>query len=200
MWLLLWWPAGRIFMGQIPENYLHVHGTPRTKWLVAVITCLTATVLSAAAASRPVHLHILAPALGACYGGMFTLIPAIAADIFGLRHFAANYAGLQTACAIGSYVFPTQLAGWFYQKAAMHHEDEGMCIGRDCFGPAFVVEGLVCLVAAICAGVVYGTTCSVYQQLAQHLHEVQEEEEQDMIEQVIQMVVILLGGLFGHDF
>jgi MFS family permease len=98
-------------MGMLPEHALHTSGTPRTHWLLATFAALSAALLAAAAAAHPSHLYLLSLALGLCYGGIFSLIPAIAADVFGLRHFAATYSGLQTACAIGCYVFPTQLAG-----------------------------------------------------------------------------------------
>jgi hypothetical protein len=104
-------PPGRLLMGMLPEHYLHACGTPRTHWLLGTFAVLSASMLVAAAAAHPGHLYLLSLALGLSYGAVFSLIPAIAADVFGLRHFAATYSGLQTACAIGCYVFPTKLAG-----------------------------------------------------------------------------------------
>jgi MFS family permease len=106
-------------MGMLPEHFLHAYGTPRTHWLLATFTALSATILATAAAAHPSHLYLLSLAVGLSYGAVFSLIPAIAADVFGLRHFAATYSGLQTACAIGCYVFPTQLAGAWPIKAAV---------------------------------------------------------------------------------
>lgn len=79
---------------------------------------------------------------------------------------------------------PKVLAGVFYDKAVAEHGAGQPCIGRDCYGPTFVIEAVVCMLATACAGVVLATTQGVYQQLAQHLHEVEEEEHQDMMEQV----------------
>ncbi|WIA43520.1 hypothetical protein OEZ86_009978 [Tetradesmus obliquus] len=175
--------AGRLLMGMLPEHYLHTAGTPRTHWLLATFAALSASTLAAAAAAHPGHLYLLSLALGLCYGGIFSLIPAIAADVFGLRHFAATYSGLQTACAIGCYVFPTQLAGYFYSQAVAAHGVGEPCIGTDCYAATFVAEGVLCLLGCCAAAAVVGSTRGVYSQLAAHLSEVQQEEAQDMVQQ-----------------
>jgi hypothetical protein len=44
-------------------------------------------------------------------------------DLFGLKHFAANYTTLQFAPAIGSYLLATEVTGWLYDRAAEAHGD-----------------------------------------------------------------------------
>lgn len=76
-------------MGMLPESYLHSAGVPRTAWLLGATSALTGCMVAAAAASDAASLSLLSLLLGACYGATFSLIPAIAADVFGLKHFAA---------------------------------------------------------------------------------------------------------------
>jgi hypothetical protein len=44
-------------------------------------------------------------------------------DLFGLKHFAANYTTLQFAPAMGSYLLATEVTGWLYDRAAAAHGD-----------------------------------------------------------------------------
>lgn len=74
--------------------------------------------------------------------------------------------------------------GFFYSKAVAAHGFVEPCVGHDCYGPTFVVEAVMCLLGCVAAAVVMVTTRGVYELLSAHLHEVEEEEQQDMIEQV----------------
>jgi hypothetical protein len=51
------------------------------------------------------------------------LLPAACSDLFGLKHFAANYTTLQFAPAMGSYLLATEVTGWLYDRAAEAHGD-----------------------------------------------------------------------------
>jgi predicted metal-binding protein len=67
------------------------------------------------------------------------------------------------------------------------------CVGQDCYAATFVVEGVMCLLGCAAAGLVVVSTRGVYEQLWQHLHELQQEEAQDMMQQVS-----LLRPTVGH--
>jgi hypothetical protein len=51
------------------------------------------------------------------------LLLACCSDLFGLKHFAANYTTLQFAPAMGSYLLATEVTGWLYDRAAEAHGD-----------------------------------------------------------------------------
>lgn len=113
---------------------------------------------------------------GLCNGGIWTLLPLVMADLFGLENVGANY---KIACfgeAVGFITIGRGLAAYIYEQAiidgSVAREDsslagigtESSAGGKDllksCFGPAcFRYTHLVC--AALCllatlAGLVLG--------------------------------------------
>lgn len=55
--------------------------------------------------------------------GMLLASARCCSDLFGLKHFAANYTTLQFAPAMGSYLLATEVTGWLYDRAAEAHGD-----------------------------------------------------------------------------
>ncbi|KAF8069613.1 Dclre1a [Scenedesmus sp. PABB004] len=150
--------AGRLLMGYVPEQALHAAGRPRTAYLTAT-AALTAASAVALAFARLGHLYAISLLLGAV-------------DLFGLKHFAANYTTLQFAPAAGSYLLASWLTGALYDAAARAHGDPHDCIGPDCFRRAFLLLAGLAAVGAVACAVATARSRRAYAAMAQHLRAV----------------------------
>jgi OFA family oxalate/formate antiporter-like MFS transporter len=81
----------------------------------------------------PALLYLGAAIIGFNFGGNFSLFPTATADFFGPKHVGQNYGWMFTAYGVGGIVGPI-MAGSF--------RDSGT------WWPAFVISGILCLVAA----------------------------------------------------
>ena len=76
------------------------------------------------------------------FGCHWPLMPALTAELFGLRHFAANQTPISLATALGSFVLSQQLAGRLYQSHVP--PGEANCYGKYCFRYVPVTSGDRC--------------------------------------------------------
>ena len=83
--------------------------------------------------STPALLYLGATIIGFNFGGNFALFPTATADFFGTAHVGQNYGWMFTAYGVGGIVGPI-MAGAF--------RDSGSWM------PAFIISGVLCLVAA----------------------------------------------------
>ena len=81
----------------------------------------------------PWLLYVGAAIIGFNFGGNFSLFPTATADFFGPQHVGQNYGWMFTAYGVGGIVGPI-MAGMF--------RDSGSWM------PAFVISGVLCLVAS----------------------------------------------------
>ncbi|MDR2559691.1 MAG: OFA family MFS transporter [Oscillospiraceae bacterium] len=86
---------------------------------------------------------ILIALIGLFYGGIFSNFPALTADLFGVKHVAANYGFVLLGFGIGSNV-ASQIAGYFAKRA---RGDDGYIVVSEMF-PAFIIASC-CSAAAI---------------------------------------------------
>ncbi len=77
-----------------PEALQHKRGVPRPVFLI-LISALTALVSLACAFATLPALIPAAVFAGLAFGAHWSLIPALASELFGLRFFASNYCLLQ---------------------------------------------------------------------------------------------------------
>lgn len=89
--------VGRLLAGFFPETRLRRAGTPRTAFLV-LSAAATAAVALWAAFARLQQLYALSVVAGFVFGAHWSLVPAITADIFGLKSFGTNYTLVQVGC------------------------------------------------------------------------------------------------------
>ncbi|CAM9499457.1 unnamed protein product [Pylaiella littoralis] len=141
---------GRISVGWISDRIV-VAGLPRSLLYCAMLltTCGVDFLL---AAGIPALLYPLCVGAGVCYGSMFALVLALAADLFGPDHLGTNYGLLDLeGPAVGSFVYATGVVSLFYRDNSMdnHGGTPGNCIGPSCFGGTFLVTAVSCLGACI---------------------------------------------------
>ncbi len=85
-------------------------------------------------------LYLAAALIGFNFGGNFALFPAITADEFGNRAVADNYPWVFLSYGVGGIVFPI-LGGWLGDAGS--------------FGVAFAAAGVMCLIGALAAFLVF---------------------------------------------
>lgn len=70
---------------------------------------------------------------GMCYGAVFSIFPAAISDLFGLKHFGANFGFVFTGWGIGGIIGP-MTGAWIYDLTGQ-------------FNAAYMVSGLLLLMA-----------------------------------------------------
>lgn len=155
--------CGRLLVGYASERALHAWGVGRPVFLALVCLLAAGTAALAALVSSPVVLLPCAVLMGVAFGGCWALMPALASELFGLRHLATNYCMLQLAPATGGLAMASLLAGRVYQAAGRRHGDPpNTCFGQDCFAPSFMVAAGLNLLGAVLAGVLWYCTRPLY--------------------------------------
>lgn len=89
-----------------------------------------------------VLLFLGAALIGFNFGGNFALFPVATADLFGARSVGKNYGWVFLAYGVGGIIGPV-MAGYF--------KDAGAGQGVSAWMPAFVISGVLCLVASAIA-------------------------------------------------
>ncbi len=106
---------------------------------------------------RPYGLFLAGVSLiGLCFGGFLALYPALTADYFGTKHYGVNYGWMFTAYGAGGLVGPYLAAALMRPVSKVPYEakDSAGAVVQKLFAvgdyrPAFIVAGIVCLVAVI---------------------------------------------------
>lgn len=166
----IWNFLGRVGAGYVSEHFFQELGVPRPAFMV-----LTQGVMAVGhlvfAAALPGSLYVGSIIVGLCYGAQWGLMPAVASEIFGLKHFGTLYNWLTITNPTGSYLLSVCVAGYLYDYEA---ERESLapapasalapapppgapkaCHGAHCFRETFLIMALAC---AIAAGLSYALT------------------------------------------
>ncbi|POM26688.1 putative MFS-type transporter YhjX [Actinomadura rubteroloni] len=118
--------AGRVLWGWLSERY----GRMRT--FALILALMGASLVAVPYASSPVLFVPLAAVVFACFGGGYAVMPATAADFFGLAHAGQIYGLMNVAWSVGGVVGPLLVAA--------------LAAGGD-YRTAFTVLGLLVLAA-----------------------------------------------------
>ena len=87
-------------------------------------------------------LYVASALIGFNFGGNFSLFPTTTAEFFGTKTVGQNYGYVFTAYGVGGVIGPI-MAGVF--------KDAGATAGVDAWYPAFIIAGVLCLVAVFLA-------------------------------------------------
>eukprot|EP00887_Chlorella_sp_A99_P007685 scaffold20.g7685.t1 len=198
--------AARMVVGWLPEAALHSRGTPRPLFLVCTAALCTAVCLGLGTATRQSALYMLAPLSGVCFGSVWSLMPSLASDLFGLASFASNYTLLQLAPAVGSLGLAAKLASAIYQRALARHGAKGTtCLGADCFGPTYMILAALGCASTLAAAELHRRTRTLYTEVHGRLLRQQDEdlaraephragEEEEEEEDGVEGLLTLPGG------
>jgi len=113
----IWNFLGRVGAGYVSEHFFQERGVPRPAFMV-----LTQGVMALGhllfAAALPGSLYVGSVVVGLCYGAQWGLMPAVASEIFGLKHFGTLYNWLTITNPTGSYLLSVCVAGYLYDYEA----------------------------------------------------------------------------------
>ncbi|CAI7855059.1 unnamed protein product [Closterium sp. NIES-54] len=107
--------VGRLLAGYASEHVVKDHMMPRPL-LLLLAQALMAIGHIFFALAFPSSLHLGSVIVGLCYGVHWSIMPATASEIFGLKHFGMLYNTLTAACPMGSFVFSGMIAGYLYDR------------------------------------------------------------------------------------
>eukprot|EP00965_Chrysotila_dentata_P003701 121230-Pleurochrysis_carterae.AAC.2 len=104
---------------------------------------------------------------GLAYGALWTLVPTLSVELYGLRHFAATYGVFSIAATAASLLYSTELATKVFDAhaTAAREGDEGegpQCDGDACFRLTHVVVIAGCVAGAIGAALLTLRTREFY--------------------------------------
>ncbi|CAI5507469.1 unnamed protein product [Closterium sp. Naga37s-1] len=94
--------VGRLLAGYASEHVVKDHMLPRPVLLLLAQSLMAVGHIFFALAF-PSSLHLGSVIVGLCYGVHWSIMPATASEIFGLKHFGMLYNTLTAACPMGSF-------------------------------------------------------------------------------------------------
>lgn len=127
---------------------------PTGSFIVANVIIAVAMVLLSTATAAGLYIGLLLA--GIIYGGFWTTVPMIMAELFGLKHLGANYKIMCFAEAIGYLLIGRLLAAHIYEK----HAPAGSttCLGQQCFRETFLIAAELCATGALASTVLWYRT------------------------------------------
>ncbi|CAM6082669.1 unnamed protein product [Calypogeia fissa] len=174
----IWSFLGRIGAGWASEIIARDYAAPRSI-LLAVAQALMAVGHFGFAMSWPGSMYVGSLLVGFGYGCHWSVVPATASELFGLKNFGALYNVLTIAVPTGSLIFSGLIAGPLYDREAekqkdglvgahviMASNDEGLaCDGALCFQLTFLIMTVICVGGVFLNLVLTKRTYRVYQTL-----------------------------------
>jgi len=99
--------------------------------------------------------------IGFAYGTLFVLGPTICTNLYGTRHFAANWGAQAALVAVGGILF-THLYSHIYDLHNPHqlqgHKMRRTCRGSECFRTSFIINAAACGVALLFSILLWSVT------------------------------------------
>ena len=113
------------------------------------------------ASGFPGILYIGSILVGICYGSLWSLMPTITSEIFGVRHMGTIFNAIGLACPIGSYIFSVRVVGYIYDMQATGEDHS--CFGTHCFMLSFLIMASLALLGCLAAIALFFRTRRFYQ-------------------------------------
>ncbi|XP_075662758.1 protein NUCLEAR FUSION DEFECTIVE 4-like [Castanea sativa] len=155
----IWDCLGRVGAGYLSDYLLHTRGWARP--LLMAITLATMIIgLIVIASGFPRILYVGSILIGICDGSLWSLIPTITSDIFGVRHMGTIFSAITLASPVGFYIFSVKLIGYIYDKEA--GGDDYSCFGTRCFMLSFLIMASLALLGFLLAIALFIRTKTLY--------------------------------------
>ncbi|CCG83610.1 Probable transporter MCH1 [Taphrina deformans PYCC 5710] len=124
--------CGRLLFGALCDVPSKSPITARMLILILTATLLSFGFIYLSLLSTASTFWVSSVAVGAGYGGLFTVYPAIISIVWGTENFATFWGCLATAPAVGSTSFGILYAKMYDRVST--DQGNGLCRGRECFG------------------------------------------------------------------
>ncbi|CAN6464704.1 unnamed protein product [Victoria cruziana] len=150
----IWNFLGRVGGGYFSEILIRDYAYPRPAAL-AVAQFIMAIGHFSVAMAWPGAMYVATLLIGLGYGAHWSIVPAAASELFGLKSFGALYNFLTVANPVGSLIFSRLIASTIYDYEAekqshMHHHHRGSSRILEMFFDALKVQGPLKCEGAIC--------------------------------------------------
>ncbi|KAM4115074.1 hypothetical protein ACJW30_04G119600 [Castanea mollissima] len=156
----IWNFVGRIGVGYLSDYLLHTRGWTRPLMMSISLAAMT-TGHIVFASSLPGMLYIGSILVGICYGSLWSLMPTITSEIFGVRHMGTIFNAIGVACPVGSYIFSVRVIGYIYDMQATGEDHS--CFGTHCFMLSFLIMAFLALLGCLAAIALFFRTRRFYQ-------------------------------------
>ncbi|KAJ7546364.1 hypothetical protein O6H91_08G037400 [Diphasiastrum complanatum] len=183
----IWNFLGRLGGGYISEIIARDHAFPRPS-MMAVAQLIMAVGHFLFAMAWPGSLYLGSLLVGLGYGAHWSIVPATASELFGLKNFGILYNFLTIANPLGSFVFSGLIAGSIYDREAEKQQGfhnfpaevseietnllinspgshSSHCEGAACFRLTYLIMTVICLVGTILSLALVFRTKVVYASL-----------------------------------
>jgi hypothetical protein len=158
----IWNFLGRFGAGYVSDYFLHATGWPRP--LFIAITLAVMSIGHAVIASGfPGALYAGSVLVGICYGSQWSLMPTIAAEIFGSAYLGAIFNTITVANPVATYILSVRVVGYIYDKEASRSKNT--CVGTHCFMLSFLIMASTTLLGSLVALALFFRTRNYYKQV-----------------------------------
>ncbi|KAM0788502.1 hypothetical protein ACM66B_001633 [Microbotryomycetes sp. NB124-2] len=140
-------PRPKTLRQKLQDRFHRPPKVSRLSFVVVACLLLSATfAFTAFRLDKPAQLWLLSVVVGACYGLVFTLAPAIVRCVYPVQQFGLCWGLLTWFSAFGALLF-TPLFGILLDRAQAR-QGGPVCYGRACFREVFVLSSVSCLLAS----------------------------------------------------
>lgn len=134
--LSIWNFLGRFGGGFVSDILLFRFGWPRPLLMGIMLLIMTLGHMIIALGFSG-NLYIGTIVVGVCYGSLWSLMPTITSEIFGVRNMGTIFNTIAIGSPVGSYVLSVRVIGYIYDEEAV----DNSCSGIGCFMVSFLILG-----------------------------------------------------------
>ncbi|CAE8628394.1 unnamed protein product [Polarella glacialis] len=142
--------VGRLVMGRFASGKV----LPTARLLSLSLAGASAAYGAFALGTGRYALLLAMPVLGFLYGCLWSLQPLLLVELFGLRSYGSKYAVLAMAAVFGSTPLCRFVVPAFYEA---HADENGWCIGSQCFQGSLFFGAAACSLGAIFAEILHSS-------------------------------------------
>uniref|UniRef100_A0A2P2IKB4 Uncharacterized protein MANES_14G073500 n=1 Tax=Rhizophora mucronata TaxID=61149 RepID=A0A2P2IKB4_RHIMU len=153
----IWNFLGRFGSGYVSDYFLQMKEWPRPLFIAITLAGMGVGHVVIASA-LPGALYAGSVFLGVCYGSQWSLMPAIASEIFGVQHMGTIFNTITIASPVGSYIFSVRVVGYIYDKEALKNQ----CTGSHCFVLSFLIMASATFLGSLAALGLFFRTKDLY--------------------------------------
>jgi len=108
-------------------------------------------------------LYVSTAVIGVCTGAITSIAVSTTTELFGTKHFSVNHNVVVANIPIGSFIFGYS-AALVYHKEGHEHDEQGQCMGMECYRNTFIIWGSLCFVGTLLALILHARTRKFYSQ------------------------------------
>ncbi|KAL5825767.1 hypothetical protein ACOSQ3_021830 [Xanthoceras sorbifolium] len=106
-------------------------------------------------------LYLSTAVVGVCTGAITSISVALTTELFGAKNFSVNHNVVVANIPIGSFVYG-YLAALVYRKEAQVNNEDGKCMGIECYKRTFILWSSLCFLGTFLAMALYIRTRKFY--------------------------------------